>query len=269
MSLPPDSTRKKQKNSPVPTSPPRFTGMRISSPITRAMQNSTSIRAGRRRPIRPPSSESPAAGTSLPEGSRSGVNKKNLPMSSSYYKLPIVLSIALCSIRTAAQVPMDSLARQFVNYIRSEKKEKVIVLTDKSFYLAGETIWLKAWCLDAVSNHFARISKNLFVDLVDDHDSVVSQLLFNLDQQRTNGKILLPGSLKEGYYWLRGYTRNILAEDSNPIFVRPVYVLNGYKPDRSALQRHTRLVVAGKDSAAPQLQFFPEGGSIIAGTTAN
>jgi hypothetical protein len=185
----------------------------------------------------------------------------------------VILSLkvnAQSSLGAAAQVPMDSLARQFVNYIRSEKKEKIIVLTDKSFYLAGETMWLKAWCLDAVSNHFARISKNLFVDLVDDRDSVVSQLLFNLDQQRTNGKILLPGSLKEGYYWLRGYTRNILAEDSNRIFVRPVYVLNGFKPDRKALSAHARTpALAGKDSAAPGLRFFPEGGSIISGTTAN
>lgn len=184
-------------------------------------------------------------------------------------KLLLVFCMVL-SLKAGAQVPMDSLARQFVNYIRSEKKEKIIVLTDKAFYVAGETMWLKAWCLDALSNHFAHTSKNLFVDLVDDRDSVVSQLLFNLDQQRTNGKILLPGSLKEGYYWLRGYTRNVLAEDSGRIFVRPIYVLNGYKPDRKALAAHAGApVVAGKDSSAPQLRFFPEGGSIISGTTAN
>jgi hypothetical protein len=184
-------------------------------------------------------------------------------------KLLLIFCMVL-SLKAGAQVPMDSLARQFVNYIRSEKKEKVIVLTDKAFYVAGETMWLKAWCLDALSNHFAHTSKNLFVDLVDDRDSVVSQLLFNLDQQRTNGKILLPGSLKEGYYWLRGYTRNVLAEDSGRIFVRPIYVLNGYKPDRKALAAHAGTpVVAGKDSSAPQLRFFPEGGSIISGTTAN
>jgi hypothetical protein len=183
-------------------------------------------------------------------------------------KLLSTFFIFFC-LKAGAQPNLDSLAGRFVRHIRSEKKEKIVVLTDKSFYLAGETIWLKAWCLDSTSNHFIHKSKNLFVDLVDGQDSVVSQLLFNLDEQKTNGKILLSGSLKEGYYWLRGYTRNILAEDSNRIFVRPVYVLNGYKPDRNALQRHTRPVVAGKDSAAPILQFFPEGGSIISGTTVN
>jgi hypothetical protein len=185
-----------------------------------------------------------------------------------YQKLLLALCMAL-SLNAGAQSNLDSLAGRFVRHIRSDKKEKIVVLTDKSFYLAGETIWLKAWCLDSSSNHFIHISKNLFVDLVDSHDSVVSQLLFNLDQQRTNGKMLLPGSLKEGYYWLRGYTRNVLNEDSNRIFVKPVYVLNGYKPDRTALQQHFKPVVAVRDSGAPRLRFFPEGGSIIAGTTAN
>jgi hypothetical protein len=184
-------------------------------------------------------------------------------------KLFVPLCVFLC-LKSSAQLPLDSLASRFVRQVKSEKKEKIVVLTDKSYYLAGETIWLKAWCLDSSSNHFMHKSKNLFVDLVDDHDSVVSQLLFNLDQQRTNGKILLPGSLKEGYYWLRGYTRRILAEDSNRIFVRPVYVLNGFKPDRNALQQHGRpMVVSRRDSAAPVVQFFPEGGAIISGTTAN
>jgi hypothetical protein len=183
-------------------------------------------------------------------------------------KLLLTFCIFLC-LKASAQVSVDSLAGRFVRQIISEKKEKIVVLTDKSFYLAGETIWLKAWCLDSSSNHFIHKSKNLFVDLVDNHDSVVSQLLFNLDQQRTNGKILLPGSLKEGYYWLRGYTRNILAEDSNRIFVRPVYVMNGYKPDRNALQQHGRPMVVASDSGAPQVRFFPEGGSIISGAAAN
>src|ERR1700722_1707197 len=182
------------------------------------------------------------------------------------------LLLAFCvilSLKINAQSSLDSLAGRFVRHIRSDKKEKLIILTDKTFYLAGENIWLKAWCLDSLSNRFLIASKNLYVDLVNDKDSVISQLLFNIPQHRTGGMILLPSSLPEGYYWLRAYTSRILREDSNRIFVKPVYVVNTAKADSASLSAYGAAAPpAGPDTSAPQLVFFPEGGSLVAGTTA-
>src|SRR5579863_5476806 len=112
---------------------------------------------------------------------------------------------------------IDALAGQFIKYIRTADKEKIIVLTDKMFYASGENIWLKAWCLNSLSNKIVHKSKNLFIDLVDDKDSLISQLLFNIGDLKTDGRISLPESLKEGYYWLRGYTNNMLKADVNSI----------------------------------------------------
>ena len=36
---------------------------------------------------------------------------------------------------------LDSLAGQFIKYIRSKNSEKIFVITDKEFYVAGEKIW--------------------------------------------------------------------------------------------------------------------------------
>lgn len=52
------------------------------------------------------------------------------------------------SVAANGQSSLDELAGKFVRYVRAERKEKLIVLTDKPFYSAGESIWLKAWCLD-------------------------------------------------------------------------------------------------------------------------
>jgi hypothetical protein len=164
---------------------------------------------------------------------------------------------------------IDALAGQFIKYIRSADKEKIIVLTDKMFYASGENIWLKAWCLNSLSNKIIHKSKNLFVDLVDDRDSVISQLLFNSEEQKTDGRILLPESLKEGYYWLRAYTNNMLKENTNSIFVKPVYILNASKSDPRSLSAQVDKTNDQEDTSAPRLTFFPEGGSIISGTTAN
>src|SRR5580693_4410684 len=68
--------------------------------------------------------------------------------------------VIVVSVQSQQNVDLDSLAVRFMKYVRSGNKEKIIVLTDKEFYTTGETIWLKAWCLDSLSNHFIRKSKN-------------------------------------------------------------------------------------------------------------
>lgn len=181
----------------------------------------------------------------------------------------LLATLAFLSLRATAQSSTDDLAGQFINYIRAAKSQKIILLTDKTAYTAGETIWFKAWCLDSLSNRFSHDSKNLFVDLVDNKDSVVGQLLLDLAQLRTSGSFLLPGSLREGYYWLRGYTSAILHADSNRIAIKALYVINSMKPDPHALSAYANAAATEQaDTGAPVLSFFPEGGSIISGTTA-
>ncbi len=183
----------------------------------------------------------------------------------------LLLAACLMTGLTAhSQSSLEDLAGKFVKYVRAGRKEKVIVLTDRSFYSAGESIWLKAWCLDSLSNRSIYLSRNLFVDLVDDKDSVVGQLLFNIPARRTSGKLLLPSTLPEGYYWLRAYTTKLLKDDGNRIFVKPVYVVNPDRPNPRALGAHTPKESAPHqaDTGAPRITFYPEGGSIISGTTA-
>src|SRR5579862_6699291 len=158
----------------------------------------------------------------------------------------------------AEKVSLDALAGKFVKEIRANERERILLLTDKKFYAAGENLWLKAWCLGTVTNKVISRSKNLYVDLVDDHDSAISQLLFNNADNKTAGRILIPESLKEGYYWLRAYTINILKEDSTGIFVKPIYVLNSAKSDpRSVNSRLFGNSYAASDSIA-RVNFYPE-----------
>jgi hypothetical protein len=180
----------------------------------------------------------------------------------------LLATLACLTLRATAQSGMDDLAGKFIRYIRTDQREKITLLTDKSWYTAGETIWLKAWCLDSLSGRLTHNSKTLFVDLVDDKDSVVSQLLLDLPRMRTNGSILLPGSLREGYYWLRGYTSAILRTDSSRIAVKPLYVINAYKPNAHALSARDQITAEQGDAPVSSLLFLPEGGSIISGTTA-
>jgi len=154
----------------------------------------------------------------------------------------------------------DTLAMHFVKSIRATDKEKVMLQTDRKVYAAGEKIWFKAFVLHTLNNRLDTMSKNLFVDLVNDDDVVIKQLVLNAATLHTDGAILLGDSLSTGYYWLRGYTQNILQTDSSAICVQPLYVKN-LAGSRVLTIDERR---PGKFKK-PVVQFFPEGGTLITG----
>ena len=192
-------------------------------------------------------------------------------MKNIFFKYVLFLTLLFLNRPTFAQkdaVPnLDALANQFMTSIKADNKEFVLVHTDKGVYNAGEAIWFQAYCLNEGSHKFFRRSRNLFVDLVNDKDSVVRQLILNLQMQKTNANIILPASLPEGYYWLRAYTKNILQEDANLIWVQPVYLINNESAHgKPRASKPSMIVRDTSDQSKPVITFFPEGGSIISGT---
>ena len=169
--------------------------------------------------------------------------------------------------QTELTSPLDSLAGKFARSIRLNPHEKILIQTDKSFYLAGETLWFRGFSLNALSHRFTVQSKIMYVDLVDEQDHPISQFVLNIPRQQLEGNFTIPASLQEGYYWLRAYTRKILKEDSLDIAVIPIYVLNPRKPDSTliGIKRPKRSLATA--ALTPKITFYPEGGSLISGTT--
>ena len=166
-------------------------------------------------------------------------------------------------------IGLDSLARNFMQSLRSDTREMIFVHTSKQYYIAGEDLWFKAYCLNAYSHKISTRSKIVFADLVNDRDSVISQLLLNnrSSGRRLEGKISLATSLAEGYYWLRIYTDNILQEDSSRICVQPVYLFNTRTRSPAPIQKEQAVVAKNShDPAIPKATFYPEGGSIVSGS---
>jgi hypothetical protein len=160
--------------------------------------------------------------------------------------------------------PLDSIAGQLINNLRSRSPEKIVMQTDKSVYSAGETIWFRAYILDSLSNRLKDRSKILYVDLVNDKDSVEQQLLFDAGHFQTNGSVSLDDSLQTGYYWVRAYTKKILEQNVNNIGLLPLYVFNIHNnnPQQRKVQRKNEAV---QTDAVPIVDIYPEGGELISG----
>lgn len=155
---------------------------------------------------------------------------------------------------------LDSVCGQLIKKIRSSEKDKIFLTTDKSVYKAGETLWFRVFLLHSVSQKFTASSEHVFVDIVDENDSIVhSPLLLNPAKGLISGKISFNQSLHSGYYWIRAYN-NCIEDDTANMCVVPLYVVNTVTAtdDISSLRETQK-----NDTLL--LKFFPEGGTIITG----
>ena len=74
-------------------------------------------------------------------------------------------------------------------------------------YAAGETVWLKAYVVEAGSHRPDTLSQVLYVDLLTPEQVLVRQQLLRITADGTAiGNVLLPDTLAQGRYTVRAYT---------------------------------------------------------------
>lgn len=175
----------------------------------------------------------------------------------------LLLFIAIVSSAKAQDANMntlDSFSAKFISSIRTKEKERAFLVTDRNVFAAGEYVWYKTFLLGAISQKPTNKSKYLFVDVVNDKDSIIKHAILDATNRQLSSRIALPDSLPTGYYWLRAYTKQMAMHDSNEIAVKPLYVF---------AKTTDNVVIKNKKSASPgdipTLTFFPEGGSIMTG----
>jgi len=176
----------------------------------------------------------------------------------------------------------------YINYFnRLCPQEKVYLHLDNTAYFQGETVWFAANVVNAAGNGEAA-SKVLYVELLSPTGVVLKQLKLKVVDGRCHGSfplidtgveeaVALRGAVgyPSGYYQIRAYTRAMLNFDDAGIFSRviPVYKAPEEEGDyANPVMRQYN----GKETYRPEpdkadkpkalnLQFFPEGGHLIAG----
>lgn len=158
----------------------------------------------------------------------------------------ILLMFVFLSARTQS---LDStLAKLSTNY----QSEKVYLQYDKSSYYAGETIWFKAYLMQGI--FAANESKNLYVDWIADNGTVLSHTVSPIVDAGTNGQFEVPAEYSSDFIHVRAYTRWMLNFDTAFVYSKDIRVL---PKDPVATKTAVSIV--------PSIQFFPEGGDLVAG----
>ena len=162
--------------------------------------------------------------------------------------------------------PIHEIARQLDNWISSHPQEKVYLQTDNSYYFNGDQIWFKAYVVVGSQHRLSAISGVLNVDLIDENNTIVQSIKLPVIKGVTWGDFALADLLKKGNYRIRAYTNWMRNADEAYFFNKNITVLNSTTNNLNiSKQTVTRQKVIKAISSKGDIQFFPEGGTLING----
>jgi hypothetical protein len=167
-----------------------------------------------------------------------------------------LLLTALLALRPLNDGLIDQLIEKIRTYHQTYPYEKAYLHTDRDTYLSGETIWMKSYLFYGETQGVDSTSGSVFIDLVSANGKrIVLDSRLKSVGGFGEGYLILPETIETGRYTLRAYTtwmRNF-AEDW--YFTKPIDII---KPDAG-------LPDLFDVNAAPDVQFLPEGGQLVAG----
>lgn len=103
--------------------------------------------------------------------------------------------------------------------------EKVYIHTDKHYYNLGDTLWFKAYLMNAVNLTGSSRSGLLYVELADDSTEIVRRISIPVSKGMGWAQIPLPRKIfHEGAYTLRAYTNWMQNFGDDYIFKKRVYL---------------------------------------------
>lgn len=180
--------------------------------------------------------------------------------------LRIYLSLAawlLTTMCAAAQEPLnaDSIASLFLEHYAKAPQEKAYVHTDRDYYAAGDTVWFRAYIVDAASNQLTDRSKFVYIELLDNAaDTLIRRIKIKADTAGVFANALLLSSrMKSGAYTLAAYTQWMQNFGEEMFFKKRLTVVNPKDSINTSPKSRSVSKIA--------LDIMPEGGNLIAGHT--
>lgn len=122
----------------------------------------------------------------------------------------------------------SSLTNLFKSRNQSFPQEKIYLHLDKPFYAAGDDIWFRAYLVDAASHAPSRWSKIVYVELLDERDTLMRRLKILDREGLLYGDFPLPDTLKPGPYRIRAYTSYMRNAGEEFFFYKTFYIANSH-----------------------------------------
>ncbi|QNF34695.1 TonB-dependent receptor plug domain-containing protein [Adhaeribacter swui] len=170
------------------------------------------------------------------------------------YLLPAFL-LALGAFISPPDKWLPQLKANLDTYRTQYAPEKVYLTLDKPYYAPGQSIWLKGYVREAGSLRPSGKSGVLYVDLLNTENKAVEQLTLKIVAGKAIGDIALPTDLPAGQYHLIAYTQYQRNFGEENFYNQAIDVVGTTTASQKNATTNYKI----------ELQFFPEGGDLIAG----
>jgi len=146
------------------------------------------------------------------------------------------------------------LERQTMTY----PQEKIHVHTDKTHYVAGETLWFRAYLTDYGTNAPCMESNYVYGELYDPADSLAMRVKIRQDAGAFKGYFDLPPNLAEGHYRLRFYTRYMEEAGEEFFFYKDIFVGNAFSKIHPVEESYRNTAMRQDSQDMEKLHELPE-----------
>ena len=140
--------------------------------------------------------------------------------------VPTILCAGMLLPCMAQSSLVDSIQDRFKDQLMLFPQEKLYLHTDKSAYIAGDTIWFRAHVVDAATHIPATVSRCVYVELINQLDSVIHRVRVCLSDSIYCGYMPIPISAPQSSYHLCAYTRFMENLNQDCLFDVELPVIN-------------------------------------------
>ena len=140
-------------------------------------------------------------------------------------------------------------ARNVINFNREYPQEKVYLHMDNRSYFIGDTIWFKAYVMNATTLRPTDTSGVLYVELLNEKGVEMEHKKLRIVDGMCHGEFSLKEDYRTGYYEIRAYTRNMLnfgnevSLDCNSLYEE------SFSFDQEPVTKKSKLDVVGRNES--------------------
>jgi uncharacterized protein YfaS (alpha-2-macroglobulin family) len=139
-------------------------------------------------------------------------------------KSSIKFIVGLFVITSCLAVSAQKIDSALNRLATQHPSEKIYIHYDKEYYVAGETIWFKAYLYS--SGFPGTLSNNFYLQLINIDGKVISNKKYPVKGSTITGDIELSNSLPQGYYHIRALTPGMLNTNQDFFYSKNIFVFN-------------------------------------------
>ena len=135
--------------------------------------------------------------------------------------------ILICLLTVLFEQPVTVVAEDSINApLSQQRQEKLYVQTDKKDYIIGDSIWFRAYLVNAQTNIQDTASRYIYAELINSLKEVVKRIKIRLENRAYCGYIPITEDLATNSYVLRFYTRYMEKFGEDYFFKRIINIVN-------------------------------------------